>query len=531
VRVYAGADPVTGRRHDLVEVIPAGPRAATLAEEARTRLLNQVDEKRQPRTNATVNQLLERHFELGTWERSTRATYVGYADKHIRPLIGGVQVGALDAGVFDSFYAELRRCRDHCGRKRYIDHRTPYEHECDGRCRPHECRPLGTSTIRQIHFILSGALKRAVRWGWIGSNPIVQAEPPPAPKPKPRPPTPQEAGRILTEAWADPGWGTFVWLAIVTGVRRGELCALRWRDIDLSTRVISLSRSIGQRNRETWEKDTKDHQHRRIALDPETVRVLTEHWQRFVERCKELGIPQSDDAFLFSLAPDGSTYLRPNSVSERYSDLAERLGIRTSLHKLRHYSATELIAAGVDIRTVAGRLGHGGGGTTTLRVYAAWVSESDQRAAGSLFARMPVRPEESTRRPARGDRAPYPYEVIAEMLRGVIASGALPVGAFLPTLKAIAADRAVAIGTAHRAVSLLVGWGFAEVVPGRGVRVLTDRPAVVVEEPPAPVVTEQPAPAVDEVLRAAFSSGRTGIGAPLPRGIHTHPSRPGESGR
>jgi integrase len=160
------ADPVTGRRHDLVEVIPAGPRAAALVEEARTRLLSQVDEKRQPRTNATVNQLLERHFEMGTWERSTRATSVGYADKHIRPpLIGGAQVGALDAGVFDSFYAELRRCRDHCGRKRYIEHRTPHDHECDDRCRPHECRPLGTSTIRQIHFILSGALKRAVRWG------------------------------------------------------------------------------------------------------------------------------------------------------------------------------------------------------------------------------------------------------------------------------------------------------------------------------------------------------------------------------
>lgn len=112
-------------------------------------------------------------------------------------------------------------------------------------------------------------MKRAVGWGWIGSNPTVQAEPPPAPKPKPHPPTPHEAGRILAEAWADPEWGTLVWLAIVTGVRRGELCTPRWRDIDLSTHVISLSSSIGQRNRETWEKDTKDHQHRRIALDPE----------------------------------------------------------------------------------------------------------------------------------------------------------------------------------------------------------------------------------------------------------------------
>jgi integrase len=391
VRVYAGADPVTGRRHDLVEVIPPGPKARRLAEEARTRLLNQVDEKRQPRTNATVNQLLDRHFDMSTWERSTRATYVGYADKHIRPLIGNVQVGALNAGVFDSFYAELRRCRDHCGRKRYIDHRTSHPHECDERCRRHECRPLGASTIRQIHFILSGALKRAVRWRWTGTNPIAQAEPPAAPKPKPRPPTPSEASRILAEAWADPDWGTVVWLFTVTGVRRGELCALRWHDVDLAAGVISLSRSIGQRNRETWEKDTKDHQHRRIALDPETVQILAAHRQRCEHRCAELGTALTDDAFMFSLTPDGSAHLRPNSVSERYSDLAQRLGINTSLHKLRHYSATELIAAGVDVRTVAGRLGHSGGGTTTLRVYAAWVSESDQRAAASLFSRIPAR--------------------------------------------------------------------------------------------------------------------------------------------
>jgi len=98
------------------------------------------------------------------------------------------------------------------------------------------------------------------------------------------------------------------------------------------------------------------------------------------ERCAAIDTTPPADAFVFSLAPDNSTYMRPNSVSERYSDLADRLGIATSLHKLRHYSATELIAAGVDIRTVAGRLGHGGGGTTTLRVYAAWVSESDPMA-------------------------------------------------------------------------------------------------------------------------------------------------------
>lgn len=84
--------------------------------------------------------------------------------------------------------------------------------------------------------------------------------------------------------------------------------------------------------------------------------------------------------------------MNPSGVSHLYGRMVEQLGIRTTLHKLRHYNATELIAAGVDIRTVAGRLGHGGGGTTTLRVYAAWVSEADQRASKAMTARMPRPP-------------------------------------------------------------------------------------------------------------------------------------------
>lgn len=105
---------------------------------------------------------------------------------------------------------------------------------------------------------------------------------------------------------------------------------------------------------------------------------------------------------MFSSSPDGSTPLKPKSVSQRYDRLVERLGIETTFHKLRHYSATELIAAGVDIRTVAGRLGHAGGGTTTLKVYAAWVSEADQRASSALLNRMPKRPAAP---PHRSERA------------------------------------------------------------------------------------------------------------------------------
>jgi integrase len=184
---------------------------------------------------------------------------------------------------------------------------------------------------------------------------------------------------------------------MVTGFRRGELCAIRWRHLDPAAGVLMLERSIGQRSGRTWEKDTKTHQHRRIALDPETLSLLSEHRHRCDERAAALELALTDDAFVFSLAVDGSEHLKPDSVSQRYARLVRRLGISTTIHKLRHYSATELISAGVDVRTVAGRLGHGGGGTTTLKVYAAWVSESDQRAATSLFARPPARPDAAHR--------------------------------------------------------------------------------------------------------------------------------------
>ena len=103
-----------------------------------------------------------------------------------------------------------------------------------------------------------------------------------------------------------------------------------------------------------------------------------------------LGCELEPSAFLFSPMPDGSEPWPPRTLTQRYGYLARKLKLRsTRLHSLRHYSATELIAAGVDIRTVAGRLGHGSGGATTLRIYAAWVDGAGQRAAGAMANIMP----------------------------------------------------------------------------------------------------------------------------------------------
>ena len=106
----------------------------------------------------------------------------------------------------------------------------------------------------------------------------------------------------------------------------------------------------------------------------------------------------TEDMYVFSGARkfEPTSPCSPHSVSSRYRNLAQRLGIDTHIHALRHYSATELLTAGVDLRTVAGRLGHGGGGATTLRVYAAWVAATDRKAAEILGARMPKRPATPT---------------------------------------------------------------------------------------------------------------------------------------
>src|SRR5919205_343913 len=189
---------------------------------------------------------------------------------------------------------------------------------------------------------------------------------------------------------------------MVSGCRRGELCSLRWQHLDLERATLWLRRSTSQPNRAPmFEKATKTEKERRIALDPYTLELLAEHRDRIAGQCASLGTELAPDAFLFSQAADNSTRLRPRAVTQRYRRMAIRLKLRsTRIHALRHYSATELLAAGVDLRTVAGRLGHGSGGVTPLRTYAAWVEQADRRAAETIATIVP-RPQPVTRA-ARG---------------------------------------------------------------------------------------------------------------------------------
>ncbi|MQA08130.1 MAG: tyrosine-type recombinase/integrase [Pseudonocardiaceae bacterium] len=492
VRVEGGIDPVTKRRFRPTEIIPAGADAKDRANAALIRMLNEVNEQRHPKTNATVNQLLDKHLDLMHVEETTKRNLRRYAKSHIRPLIGEEKVGRIDANILDSLYAELLRCRVHCRNKRFTDHRTPRKHECDTRCQPHTCKPLAAWTVRKIHFLLSGAFERAVRWKWISANPATQADPPPAPTPDPQPPTAEEAARILNQAWKDLDWGTLVWTVMTTSPRRAEICGLRWRHFDADRQLLTYHRNIAQDGTDIWEKDTKTHQRRNITLDPETVAVLSDYRQRYSERAAALRLSITPASFIFSLDPAGKTSLRPASVTQRYNRLAQRLGIKTTLHKLRHYSATELIAAGVDIRTVAGRLGHSGGGTTTLKVYAAWVSEADQRASATLLTRVPERPAPPPTPAERAKANPQaPYEHIAAQLRHEILAGEREDKSLAPSVKQLAEQHGVAEATAHRAIGLLKTWGLAEASRGR--RTVIIRPAEPVAEESTPPIGDEPA--------------------------------------
>lgn len=133
------------------------------------------------------------------------------------------------------------------------------------------------------------------------------------PEADPQPPSPAEAAQLVEEAARrDPDWGAFVWIAMTTGARRGEMCALHWNRINFETRVVEIKRSIGEDARgELVEKDTKTHQQRRVVVDPETIEVLRAYLIRCAERAASLQIDLPKDAYLFSLAADGSSFLIP----------------------------------------------------------------------------------------------------------------------------------------------------------------------------------------------------------------------------
>jgi len=126
---------------------------------------------------------------------------------------------------------------------------------------------------------------------------------------------------------------------------------------------------------------TKTRTKRRVAVGAGTLELLRTHRVEQAKAALAAGVALPPDAYVFSRAPDGSKPIRPDGVSHRFAELARRLGINCRLHDLRHFMVTQLISAGVDVRTVSGRAGHRDGGRTTLGTYAHFQVAQDRQAA------------------------------------------------------------------------------------------------------------------------------------------------------
>lgn len=401
VRVSAGKDPATGERLTLKETVPVEPPGDRKTEQAAykkaqkvlTRLQGEADSLKIARTKSTFGALLDRWLPNHELDPTTRMNYESMIRRHIRPVLGDVPLLLLtrDASErLEKFYADLRRCSQRCSGKPFVEHQAEGKHDCsEHRCTEHRCKPYAASSVRQMHAIISGALSAAVRWGWIAYNPAPAVRLPAKRRPQPRPPSAADMARIIEAANKDSAeWGTYLWLSAVTGARRGEVVALQWEDIDLEAGVVVLDENYVRGPDGMILKDTKTHQGRRVSLDEDTVTLLHKHKADATSQLDKIGLALTGKTWVFSAKPDLSMPRDPSSLTRKYSKLVAGLGIETQLKELRHYSATELLTAGVDLRTVAGRLGHGDG-TTTLRHYAGWVGAADKAAASTMGSRMP----------------------------------------------------------------------------------------------------------------------------------------------
>jgi integrase len=197
-----------------------------------------------------------------------------------------------------------------------------------------------------------------------------------------QPPSPAVIRSLLDTAMErDSITGTLLFVAARTGMRRGELCGLKWGDVDLARSRIVVSRAVAVVPDGTTEKYTKTHASRRIALDIANVAMLERHRERAEDWATSEGARLGSTSFVFSRTIDGQRPLHPDNVTAAFRGVCERqrvTGVR--LHDLRHAHATQLLAAGVPVRTVSGRLGHANA-MTALNVCAHALEESDERAA------------------------------------------------------------------------------------------------------------------------------------------------------
>ena len=338
VRYSLGTDPATGKRKVATTTVRGARRDA---ERELRRLLRSLDtgEHIDP-TRITVRQWLTTWLSTVEQEVAPRSheRYASIVNHHLIPALGALQITKLAPAHIQNFYNDLA-----------IDGRQDGK---DG--------PLAPQSRRQVHRVLSAALSRAVEQQIIARNPC-DAFKRRLPKVERREMAilTAEQSKALLQALAGDRLYWPVLIALATGMRRGEVLALRWRNVDLERGTVRVMESLEKTSSGLRFKTPKNGRGRVITLP---ALAIEEFRRRKLEQAEELlkvGVRLSG-AILVCAQPDGSptspfvlTHAFTGFLVKRKSEFP-----RVRFHDLRHTHATQLLLAGVHPRIAQERLGH-----------------------------------------------------------------------------------------------------------------------------------------------------------------------------
>ena len=362
VVVDIGRDPQTGKRRQRWHSGFQTRREAERALGEITHRLGQGEYVEPTRTTLAVfleDWLASVHSRLrpSTWD-----SYKRNIDAHITPALGATPLQALTPTALNRLYADLLS-----GGRR------------DGR------GGLSPRTVRYCHTILRCALKDAVRWNLAARNVADSADPPRGAATRAKTMKTWSAAELhnFLRHVEDERLYAALLLAATTGMRRGEILGLRWRDIDLSAARIAVRITlITIHNRLEWSTPKTERGRRSVALDPGTVDALRAHRARQAEERLAWGAAYHDHGLVF--AKEDGTPIHPDYLTKLFDRKSRALGLpRIRLHDLRHTHATLALQAGIHPKIISERLGHSDI-TLTLNTYSHAIPALEERAATTI---------------------------------------------------------------------------------------------------------------------------------------------------
>ena len=308
------------------------------AEAELSRLLNEVNMGRyiEP-TRMLVAQYLEiwlKDYAEPNVSPKTHERYSQIIHQNINPKLGQHPLSKLKPLHIQAFYSE-----------------------CLLNGRKHGAGGLSARTVLHFHRLLRKACLQAVKWQLLAHNPAEAVDPPRPQRKEMNALNEMETALLLDKLDGEPLFAPIA-LAVTTGLRRGELLALSWKNINLDSGVITINRSLEQTKAGLRFKPPKTERSRRqVPLPSIASDILREHRKKQTEERLRLGPAYQNNDLVFP-RPDGTT-MAPNAFSTNFAAFIRRSGLKhIRLHDLRHTHATQLLQQGINPKIVGERLGH-----------------------------------------------------------------------------------------------------------------------------------------------------------------------------